>query len=110
MTVLAPGDRAELRSMLRQTLDLPGPVYLRLGPPEPHPLPLDGAPRVGQARLLRPAREVLLTSTGVMTAVALAASDDLARQGIGAGVLHVSTLKPFDRDSLSRPRPRARWW
>jgi transketolase len=100
MTVLAPGDRADVRSLLSQSLALPGPAYLRLGPAQPDPLPAAAPATVGKATLLRPAREVLLVATGAMTAVALAAAGDLARRGIGAGVLHVTTLKPFDRHAL----------
>ncbi len=100
MTVLAPGDRADVRSLLRQSLDLPGPAYLRLGPARPAPLPAATPATVGKAVLLRPAREVLLVASGVLTAVALAAAEELARRGVGAGVLHVTTLKPFDRHAL----------
>jgi transketolase len=96
MTVLAPGDRAEVRALLAQAVDLPGPVYLRLGPAGPADLPSTGPTLLGTARLLRPARDVLIVSAGPLSATALAAAAQLEILGVAAGVLHVSCLAPFD--------------
>src|SRR5207237_3870527 len=39
-------------------------------------------------------------STGLMTQRTLEAAAQLAAEGIDAAVLHVSTLKPFDRETV----------
>ena len=55
---------------------------------------------IGKAKLIRNAGDVLFVSTGLMTGRALQAATLLAEEGIRAGVLHVSTLKPFDSETL----------
>jgi transketolase len=55
---------------------------------------------IGKARLLRDGNDVAIISTGLMTARALEAAATLADSGIAAAVLHVSTLKPFDRQAV----------
>ncbi len=55
---------------------------------------------LGKAKLLRDGADVAIVSTGLMTGRALDAADQLATAGLGAAVLHVSTLKPFDREAV----------
>jgi len=55
---------------------------------------------LGRAAWLRQGRDVGIISTGLMTERALDASEALAQEGIRAAVLHVPTLKPFDREAV----------
>jgi transketolase len=67
------------------------------------PITLDPATykfEVGKARLLRDGSDVAIISTGLMTARALKAVEELTGRGISAALLHVSTLKPFDEESV----------
>jgi transketolase len=100
LTVAAPGDKIEVRAFLRESLYRPGPLYLRLGPAGPPPLPTEVPPVLGRGRLLRTAGDVLIVSTGAMTHTALAVSEILASQSTRAGVLHVSTVAPIDEETL----------
>lgn len=100
LTVAAPGDATEVRAFLRESLHLPGPLYLRLGPAGPPPLPADDPPALGRGALLRPSGDVLIVSTGAITHTALAASEILASQAINAGVLHLNTVAPIDEQAL----------
>ena len=101
MTVLAPGDPAEALRATRAAAEHDGPVYLRLGKNgEPALLPEDAPFQIGRALLLRDGDDVTLASTGAMLAETLDAADRLAAAGVDASVLHLATVKPFDRDAL----------
>ena len=79
-----------------------GPVYMRLLRGQV-PVVLDPATyqfQIGKARLLRDGHDVAIISTGLMTGRALEACSLLARENFQAALLHVSTLKPFDRESV----------
>lgn len=102
MTVLAPADAAECAAMVRWATATPGPVYLRLGR-EAGP-DVFGPDAVFEPRRVVPLRagaDLLFVATGQQTARTLAAADLLARHGIGAGVLHVPSLKPCDEAAIA---------
>jgi len=101
MTILAAADAEEMKRMMPHTVDIPGPVYIRLGrggdpvvtnPDEPFEL--------GKLYLLKPGKDLLFITTGTMSKMALDAAESLAGQGLDAAVLHVPTLKPLDTPGL----------
>lgn len=101
MTVVAPADKEEMARFMRQTLDVEGPVYIRLakgGDPvvsdETHGF------TIGKGILMRPIGGILIVSTGVMTNRALTAAERLAETGIECGVLHLHTVKPLDEAAI----------
>src|SRR6185436_930912 len=92
----------ELSQAVQAAADHPGPVYLRLLRGQV-PEVLDPSTyrfEIGRARLLRDGTDAAILSTGLMTGRALEAAARLEDEGIRAAVLHVSTLKPFDRESV----------
>jgi transketolase len=98
MTVVVPGDAQQVRALLDQAVELPGPLYLRLdrgaADPLPHPMP---APVLGRLQVLQPGGEVVLAATGPQPlAATLAAAELLRGDGLRVTVLHVHTLAPFD--------------
>ena len=97
MTVVAPSDADEMVRLMRQTLDLEGPCYIRLAKGGD---PVVSSPEhgfeIGKAILLRKAGRCLFVSTGVATTQALLAADILGQQGVPCGVLHAHTVKPLD--------------
>lgn len=101
MTVVAPSDKEEMARFIPQTLDMPGPVYIRLAKGgDPVVSKAERGFQVGKAILMRPAGRILLLSTGVMTNRALIAADALAKAGIDCGVLHAHTVKPLDEAQI----------
>jgi transketolase len=97
MAVTAVADAAEMRRLMRASLDWPGPLYIRLGKGGDPVVTAEGGDfTIGKSYPLRPAGKVGFISTGVMTNRALAAADILAEKGISAGVLHLPTVKPLD--------------
>jgi 1-deoxy-D-xylulose-5-phosphate synthase len=107
MVVMAPSDENEMRHMLATALACDGPAALRfprgsaLGVPldaEPSPLPL------GKGRVLRdggPAADVAILAAGTPAHAALAAAEQLARDGISATVVDARFVKPLDEDLLA---------
>ncbi len=103
MTVIDPCDATEITQAVPIIAAHPGPVYMRLLRGSV-PVVLDPATyqfELGRAKLLRPGKDVALISTGLMTGRALEAAAQLAEKRIDAAVLHLSTLKPFDVESVA---------
>ena len=101
MTVLAPCDADEMCRLMPATLDLPGPVYIRLAKGyDPVVSRPEHGFEIGKPILMRPLGRYLLIATGVMTTRALRAAEILAGEGMECGVLHVHTLKPLDESAV----------
>jgi transketolase len=104
MTVVVPADASATASVIRQTGDLEGPVYVRLGR-KPTPAVPGGSepPRIGSIQPLREGDDAVIVCCGPHPVLAsLAAADELERAGIQASVLNAHTIKPFDADALVR--------
>lgn len=102
MTVMAPGDPGEVRSALNAALAHEGPVYIRIGKKgEPSIYPDERGVKIGEALTLREGSGVCLISTGVMTAIAIEAAEQLHKEGISARVEHFHTIKPLDVNKLA---------
>ena len=101
MTILECGDATEVETVLDVADVIDGPVYVRVLRGE--------VPRLfstpfafNQLRTLSEGDDVLVVTSGVCTEEALRATTALKARGVGIHHLHVSTLKPFDRDGLIR--------
>ena len=102
LTVIDPCDATEIEQAVPAIAGHDGPVYMRLLRGEV-PVVLDRETHrfeVGKASLLRDGTDVAILSTGLMTGRALEAAKALDARGIRAAVLHVATLKPFDREAV----------
>jgi transketolase len=102
MTVIVPADADEAYRAALATLDIDGPVYLRLGGrvEEPPHTGADTKFQLGRASELRAGNDVAIIACGAMVDLAVKASDQLRSQGIYARVLNMHTIKPFDRDAV----------
>ncbi len=101
MTIVAPCDAEEMARFMSVSLDWPDPIYIRLakGGDEIVSHEQNGFV-IGKAITLREPGEVVFVTTGIMTQRALAAAEVLEKQGIQAGVLHMHTVKPLDKQAL----------
>ena len=99
--VIDPCDATEIAAATRAIAAYDGPVYMRLLRGKV-PVVLGPGYRfeIGKAHQLRAGSDVGIVSTGFMTERALDAAAALETRGISAGVLHVPTIKPFDRAAL----------
>src|ERR1700720_3380370 len=105
MTVVAVCDADEMIRFMDQTLDWPGPIYIRLAKGfDPIVSRNELGFEIGKAIPMRVAADgmssALLVSTGVATTRALAAAELLAAKGIECTILHMHTLKPFDTEAV----------
>jgi transketolase len=109
MTVVCPCDGPSLRQALRQTVDVGGPVYFRLGRGrDPEVYVADGdepAPvfEFGKISTLREGDDLAIVANGVTVKAALDAAERLAAEdGVEATVLDAHTVRPFDAEGLCR--------
>jgi transketolase len=102
LAVLAPGDKYELRAMLRAAFDWPGPVYLRIGKKgEPDVHSRIPSFSIGRSIPVRPGGRVRLLAIGNILPAAVAAADILGARGIACGVVSMASLKPLDTGVLA---------
>jgi transketolase len=101
MTVLAPADAIEGEAIIRWATEFEGPVYLRLAR-DASPNVFDEAYRFvpGKTISLREGSDVLLISTGPQSVRCLKAAELLQEQGISAGVLHLPSIKPVNKEEI----------
>lgn len=102
MTVVCPCDAYSTARAITATVDLPGPLYLRVGRGrEPDVYPADAANfEVGRLTCLREGGDLAIVANGVTVAAALSAAEALAVEGIETAVLDAHTVRPFDADGL----------
>ncbi len=109
MTIVVPSDAEEMKRFIPESLDWPGPIYIRLAKGGDKVIPHDGKPfKIGQAVALREGKDALLVSTGAATAITLDAAQRLEARGVRTAVLHAHTIKPLDRKAIVERAAEAR--
>lgn len=102
LTVACAADANQLRAMLRASIDLPGPLYLRLGrgrDPEVYSeVPANF--RFGTAARLRDGADATIIATGSEVHPSLEAAEILAGRGMKVGVIDMATIKPLDLEAV----------
>ncbi|MEU0086954.1 transketolase C-terminal domain-containing protein [Streptomyces sp. NPDC006274] len=104
LTVVVPADAREIGPALAALHELDGPSYLRLGRSATPPVHGGAVPpfRLGEAVTLRAGNDVTLVACGPLPVhFALVAADRLAADGVGARVLQIHTLAPFDEAAVA---------
>jgi transketolase len=102
LTIVVPADSAQAATAVRRTAFVPGPVYYSLGKDDRLSVPgLDGRFEPGRAQTIREGGDVAILSMGAVTVEAVAAANDLARDGIQATVAVVSNFHPDPEDDVA---------
>ncbi len=110
MTVVAPGDPVEARLATRAVVALDGPCYLRLGKAgEPVVHAEEPDFQLGRALTLRDGSDLTLIASGGMLATADKVAKTLAAQGLGVRLLSMHTVKPIDREAVTRAAVETRY-
>ena len=103
MTIISPSDANEMKNLMAETVDLNGPLYVRLGKGGDKVISENiKSFKIGKALIYKNPGKVTILSTGVMTQIALDVSKKLSDQGISCGVIHFHTLKPLDIDLIKQ--------
>jgi transketolase len=109
MTVVAPADAIEGEAIIRWATEYEGPVYVRLA--------RDASPNIfdeqyrfvpGKTISLKEGSDVLLISTGPQSVRCLQAAELLHGEGISAGVLHVPSIKPVNKEEIVSAAEKAK--
>ena len=109
MTIVCPCDADEMNRFMMKTLDWPHPIYIRLAKGGDKIVSNESAGfEIGKSILMKNGKDGLFISTGVMTQLALQASEKLENEGIYCGVLHMHTIKPIDENSLMNLIPNVK--
>ena len=99
--IVIPADNFETRAVVEAAISHPRPLYIRLGKKAMHHLHAPGTEFViGKALRVRSGDDVAFLATGETVEIAVQAADRLAAQGVGAGVLSIHTLRPFDEAAV----------
>lgn len=103
LTFMAPKDENELRHMLKTALELKAPVALRYPRGAGYGVPLDKKMEclaIGKGELLREGTDLTIVAIGSTVMPAVKAAEQLAEQGISAGVVNARFIKPLDADLI----------
>ena len=104
MVIINPADDVEAKAAVAAALEHVGPVYMRFG--------RLAAPvfndkdtykfELGKGVLLREGNDITIVATGLMVNEALVAADALKAEGINARVINIHTIKPIDKDIITK--------
>ncbi len=102
MTIVCPADAEEMARFMPQTADYPGPIYIRLAKGyDPVVSKKEFGFAIGRGIRYRQGSDALIVTTGVTLQEAVEAAEYLEKHdSISAGILHMHTIKPFDKDQL----------
>jgi len=103
MVVLSPADPIETARATRAMLEYDGPVYMRTGrSPAKRVFGDDHTFEIGKGHIVRDGSDVTIVACGVEVARAMEAAEALEADNISARVVNMATIKPIDRELLSR--------
>jgi transketolase len=100
MTIVCPCDAPQARAAVRVSMNIPGPVYLRLAKDNTDPVS-EGRFELGRVDQLRSGSDAALIALGPLCYEAMAAADELARRGIKCGVISVPSITGLTSDSIA---------
>ncbi len=100
MKVIVPADYNETMDAVVATLQMEGPVYIRTSRAASPILFKRGEFEFGRAKRLREGDDMYIVACGMLVWVAVEAAKLLQQDGISAGVINMSTVKPIDRDAV----------
>lgn len=101
LRVVCPSNAQDAYSLLRASISDPDPVifvehkalYARKGP-----VAVDQGAAIGQARLVRPGRDITIVSYGACVDTCVQAAQVLAQEGSEAEVIDLRSIQPWDRE------------
>jgi len=99
MTILECGDAADVESVLAVIEKINGPVYVRMlrgEIPRLFATPME----FGKARVVSEGKDITVISSGIMTEEAMRAVQVLQKRGLSVQHMHISTLKPFNDQTV----------
>jgi transketolase len=101
LSVVVPADPIETAAAMHYSLEHVGPMFLRISRMPVRAVHGEGFQfTLGKANTLREGNDVTLMANGVMVSRALDAAESLAKVGIHARVVNMSSMSPLDVDAI----------
>lgn len=102
-TVIAPADEIATKALVKEAAAHVGPVFIRTGRAKVAVVySQDQKFEIGKGIELQEGTDVTLIAHGLMVAECIKASDMLDAEGISARVIDIHTIKPIDREIITR--------
>ena len=99
MAVICPADAVEAEAAVKAAYEHQGPVYLRFGRLAVPVFHEEGFSfQIGKGEVMREGTDVAIIANGLMVYEAIQAGEELAKQGINARIINMSTVKPLDEE------------
>jgi transketolase len=104
MVVLNPADHYEMMAATKAAYEYKGPVYIRLGrlAIESFNDPDNYSFELGKGITLHEGSDVTVVATGLCVLEALKAVRELEAEGISARLINIHTIKPIDREIITK--------
>jgi transketolase len=101
LITIAPADSAQASTAIRVTLNLPGPVFYRLGKNDKAVVPgLEGRFELGRLQVIHEGHDLLFISMGAIASEVAIASELLRGRGITCTLAVVASMNPAPVDDL----------
>ena len=105
MSVISISDPYMLKSIISQSINMPGPLYIRMGQGKKDRVIYQ--PGTEDFKIGKPVRvfegdDLTIFAHGDMVRYAIDAASILRKQGINAAVIDMFTIKPLDMDAITR--------
>ena len=101
MTVVCPGDAKEAELLARESINYPGPLYIRFGRdfnPKVYKGEIDF--KIGKGIVVNEGKDICIITTGTMLQTAENVLDLLKKENLDPSLISMHTVKPVDVDLL----------
>ena len=99
MVVICPADGVEAEAATKAAYEYQGPVYLRMGRLAVPVFHEEGFVfQIGKGEVMRDGNDIAIIANGLMVYEAIKAGETLAKEGINARIINMSTVKPLDEE------------
>ena len=103
LTIIAPCDAHEMKYLMKESIKLKGPLYVRIARGGEDIISSKFKPKIGKAIEFKKSNHCYFVTTGVTSHIANKASNILRKKyNIDCGVMHFATVKPLDKVSLKK--------
>ncbi len=102
-TVISPADEISTMALVKAAAEFDGPLFIRTGRVKVATIYGAGQQfRIGESIELMEGTSVTLIATGLMVAESIRAAEALEAEGVSARVIDMHTVRPLDREAISR--------
>jgi transketolase len=104
MTVIVPADGMETANAVTACVDVPGPVYIRIGRgfEPPYYESADYGFEIGKAHTLQDGTDLTIITCGIGVLQAVEAVRMLEEDGLSVRIINMHTIKPIDREAVMK--------